>query len=316
VKTALVTGATGGLGRALTTALHHHGWSVRGLARSGPTSGDSFVAADIATVDWELVLGDCEVVFHLAAFVHRRVATQSDREAVYALNEQATRRLADSCRRRKVPLIFASSVAVFSAGTSADGAVSDYAVSKRRAEEAIERQGQMGLGFTIVRLPLLYGPGGRGNMERMLRAIYRRRYWPVVGDDIRKSCLFLDDAATALIRAQPLAAAGRNETHVASSQSAATLSEIHRHAYRAVHQSSVPRPAIPVRYALSTAAAADQLAGAFGRRTQLLKSMQALTAPAEFDGSVFARAAGFEPRISLQTGIERTARWIRTTSTQ
>lgn len=57
-KTALVLGATGGIGGAIATALHRHGWQVRGMARNADAGrkinaqldwvgGDAMVASDV-----------------------------------------------------------------------------------------------------------------------------------------------------------------------------------------------------------------------------------------------------------------------------
>jgi nucleoside-diphosphate-sugar epimerase len=163
-----------------------------------------------------------DVVFHLAAFVHRLPRTAEEIREVHEVNHHATARLAEACLAAGATLVFVSTVAV-----SAD---SEYGRSKAAAEDAIREAGKRGLSFSIVRFPLLYGPHGRGNMERMLAAIRARRYWPI-GDPVTpKSCLFLDDAARALLLA---AARGLGEHFVAAPLVPWTLGEIHaRHTRR------------------------------------------------------------------------------------
>lgn len=56
-KTALVLGATGGIGGSIAEALLRHGWTVRGLARSVPSAGAC--PAPLASVRW--IQGDAMV---------------------------------------------------------------------------------------------------------------------------------------------------------------------------------------------------------------------------------------------------------------
>lgn len=49
-RTALLIGATGGVGGETASALEHHGWTIRALSRRGKPDGD--------TTDWNWVKGD------------------------------------------------------------------------------------------------------------------------------------------------------------------------------------------------------------------------------------------------------------------
>ncbi len=49
-RTALVLGATGGIGGETAAALERHGWAIRALSRNGQPAGD--------TTGWEWVKGD------------------------------------------------------------------------------------------------------------------------------------------------------------------------------------------------------------------------------------------------------------------
>src|SRR5262245_10834533 len=191
----LVTGVTGGLGRALIKGLvRQH--SVLGVATHALSNVEDrceqFIVADIAEVNWDAVLADCETLFHLASYVHKPSRSEGDRASAWRTNVEATVRLADACRRHSTLLVFASSVAALQCGAAQQEtttAPSDYAKTKWWAERQIESQANQGLRFVILRFPLLYGPAGRGNMERLLRAIHRRRYWPIGPGTAKKSCL-------------------------------------------------------------------------------------------------------------------------------
>lgn len=49
-RTALLIGATGGVGGETASALEHHGWTLRALSRRGKPDGD--------TTGWDWVKGD------------------------------------------------------------------------------------------------------------------------------------------------------------------------------------------------------------------------------------------------------------------
>jgi UDP-glucose 4-epimerase len=306
--TALITGATGGLGRALCRALKREGVRVVGLSqrRRDAPDCDTLLEGDVSSIAWDDIIAGCDVVFHLAAYVHKPVANGADLQRVVAVNTQATNRLAESCERRGIHLVFASSVAAFDAETRSSA--TPYAHSKLAAERAIAAAGKTGLRYSSVRFPLLYGPHGHGNMERMLRAIYRRRYWPIDSPNATKSCLFFADAADALIRAWRRERA-MNRTLTASPTIAPTLGAIHQEAYAAFGR-PVPWPAIPNIVARLGAGVIDSAGPFLGRPLAYATMIRTLTSPAAFDGSAFADATDFAPQVPLSLGMRQTAEWI------
>jgi UDP-glucose 4-epimerase len=298
---AVVTGAAGALGRALIAQLAKVGTSVLGLDRvEAAIPGATVERCEIATAPFAEIVRLGDVVYHLAAFVHRLPRTAEEIREIHEVNHHATARLAQACLAAHAKLVFVSTVAV-----SAD---SEYGRSKAAAEEAVRRLGRDGLSFSIIRFPLLYGPHGHGNMERMLQAIRSGRYWPIGDPMTPKSCLFLDDAARALVVAAEKALGG---TFVASPNVAPTLGEIHAAAYAAVGRRT-PRVTIPRVAALAAARAVQAMAGLAGRSTRLPEQIETLTEPASFDGTPFARATGFSEEVDLAEGMRRTARWLET----
>lgn len=308
----LVTGATGGLGHALVRRLRADGQRVTALGRR-PTmvEGVETVAAELTAAPWRELLAGCGTVYHLAAYVHRPVVDAAERARMAAVNHVATAALAAACREAGAKLVFASTVAVLGAGgdglgdDAAPAPVTDYGQTKLLAEEAI--RGTHGLAHAILRFPLLYGPHGRGNLERMLRAIARHRYWPIGSPAVRKSCLHFDDAAEALVLAGRHLSTG---TYLVAPAEPTTLGDLHRAAYAAVG-ASCPRPAIPSAAARLVAGAVDIATRMLGRPTGLGRSIATLTSPAWYDGAPFRRLTGFHPRIPLSDGLLATVRWLR-----
>jgi UDP-glucose 4-epimerase len=312
----VITGMSGGLGRALAARLPSGDITAIDRMAPPPRLVGRFVQGDVAEMDFAGLFGPESVVFHLAAVVHTRPDSQSDVRQTYRVNTDATARIAAAAREAGARLVFVSSVAVFGgdrtgAPLSEDDMArpeTDYGKSKLLAEDAIRAEGTRGLAYTILRFPLLYGPRGRGNMERMLRAIGRRAYWPIGDQSIPKSTLYFDDAAAALLLAAGSPAA-HNGTFIASPRVAPTLGQIHEAAYRAMGRWRPP--AIPAPAARRAARAADTLLGLLARRTRLAQQVEALTTPATFDGSRFSEATTFEPKVAIGEGLARTVAWLR-----
>lgn len=307
----LVTGATGGLGRALVRRLRATGVEVVATARSPATiEGCEVIAFDLTTAPWSDLVTACSTAYHLAAFVHRAPASAQERALMEAVNHGATAALAEACARSRTKLVFASSVAVLGPGGEGlgDDAVprptTDYGRTKLEAEGAIRA---LCPDHAILRLPLLYGPHGRGNMERMLRAIARNRYWPLGDPGVRKSCLYLDDAAEALVLA---GACVRGGTYVVAPSEPTRMRDLHAAAYAAVGERA-PTTSIPRGIAMAGAAAVDAALRLLRRPARIQQAVATLTGPAWYDGAGFRRVTGFEPRIALADGLRATAAWLR-----
>jgi nucleoside-diphosphate-sugar epimerase len=307
----LITGAAGGLGRATAERLART-FEVTGLVRTPPSTPVAGLArtlvADIRSADWGPLLDGVVAVIHLAAFVHRPDAGPFQRGELVATNRDATAAIAAACRSAGKKLVFASSISVYGPTVAAlresthPEPETVYGRSKLEAEEAIRRECPRGLRAAILRLPLLYGPWGRGNMERMLGAISRRHYWPIGDPAIQKSCLHFADAAAAL----ELALSDRVEgTFNVAPEHAPTLGEIHAAAYAAVGLRAPPHA--PAALARVVATFADAGLRLIGRRPRLSRAIETLVRPALVDGQRFAAAAGFTPVVPLAEGLRGTA---------
>jgi UDP-glucose 4-epimerase len=174
-KQLLITGATGFVGQHLAPALAERGHRVVAVVRHpgmfGPTINQVLIQ-DITSLDWMPLLQDIDVVIHLAAIAHRgdHVA-----EAVYdKVNRQVTASLARATARAGARLIFLSSVAAQSPSSS-DLPLTEknlcipagaYGQSKLNAEIDIAASGGQ---YIILRPPLIYGRGVKGNMRRLIQ---------------------------------------------------------------------------------------------------------------------------------------------------
>ncbi|MDH3702466.1 MAG: NAD-dependent epimerase/dehydratase family protein [Alphaproteobacteria bacterium] len=197
--TVLVTGATGFLGTALCPLLTAHGLPVRPAGRD--ETGD--IGPE---TDWRPLLDGAETVIHLAARAHVMRDRAADPLAAFQrVNTAATAALARAATDAGIKrFIFVSTVKVLgetarNALTAGDPAAPQdpYAVSKWQAEQALAKHAGA-FDLVILRPPLVYGPGVRGNFLTLLRAIDRGWPLPLGGIDNRRSLIHLGNLADAI----------------------------------------------------------------------------------------------------------------------
>ncbi|MCK6406657.1 MAG: NAD(P)-dependent oxidoreductase [Rhodocyclaceae bacterium] len=158
----LVTGASGFLGRAVTSQLAAAGWKVYSSVRRDRNRESDFVhdfedPRFIASLD---DLPHLDAIVHLAA----QVDFSADKElSLFQSNVVATASLAEFARRRGIHFVFSSSALVAGSKTSNISASSvpkadtAYARSKLLAEELIAASG---VHATVLRIGGIFGLNG------------------------------------------------------------------------------------------------------------------------------------------------------------
>jgi nucleoside-diphosphate-sugar epimerase len=181
-KRVFVTGATGFIGGHLARRLHHEGAHVLALERT-PGKGDALKELGIEIVQGDItdharmseIIGqDVQIVTHIAAWVLGR-GSANEAEAI---NVTATRHLAQVAAAAGVErFVYTSSIAVY--GLQGDTDVDEttpvepfgdpYGDTKIRAEAAIRQVSrETGLAYSIVRPGVTYGPEAYDWTVRMI----------------------------------------------------------------------------------------------------------------------------------------------------
>lgn len=215
-KLILVTGATGFVGQALCVTLVNQGFSVRAAVRDCT----KFKVAGCETVvvpsmeediDWTNALADVDVIIHLAARVHVMQDNASNPlHAFRKVNLYATEHLARSAVANNVKrLVYVSSIKVNGEETTGDGKFTEqskpapqdpYGVSKYEAELSLHKiASETALEVAIVRPPLVYGPGVKGNFAQMISIIKKRIPLPFLAVNNLRSLIYIDNFVSALI---------------------------------------------------------------------------------------------------------------------
>ncbi len=189
MKSILITGAGsyvgGNLARWLARAPHRYRVETVDLR------GDAWRAADFAAFD---------AVFHVAGIAH---VTRNRRRAdiYFRVNRDLAHAAAAKAKAAGVKqFIFMSSIIVYGPGRRIRGLIGPettpapadpYGESKLQAEQRLREIESDAFKVAIIRSPMVYGPGGKGNYPRLARLARRCPFFPDV--DNRRSMIYIDN---------------------------------------------------------------------------------------------------------------------------
>lgn len=316
MPTALVTGASGFIGRKLCARLKADGFRVVALVGKARVEGpwDESFSVDIANASAvaalaEKIPGGCAAVFHLAGKAHALSEIGGDDAAYFRINAEGTRNLLALARalgaRR---FVLASTVKVMGEGGFESGDESaacepatPYGKSKYEAERAV-LDPDAGVPGVSLRLSMVYGGKERGNMTRMVDAVRRRRFPPFPETGNRRSMVHVDDVVSAFVLAATHTAAV-GETFIVTDGKLYSTREIYL-IIRGVLGRSVPAFTPPLWFFRFAAKIGDLLGHLAGRRMPLdTDSLSKLTDSAAYSNRKIVEKLGFSPRHTLEDGV-------------
>ena len=201
-----VTGAGGFIGAVLVRTLVEAGYQVRAMVRRPPPAFieklpavECFRAGDVADLaSWSAALDGADAVVHLVAQVHVTGAAAANDGEYRRVNVAGSVELARACAGHSVKrLVYISTIKVngetsgvraFTADDPPAPADDPYARSKAEAEAALlEVARETDVEVAVIRPPLVYGPGVRGNFRALLRAVAAQRPLPLASIENARS---------------------------------------------------------------------------------------------------------------------------------
>lgn len=167
------------------------------------------VVADLTEVtSLDRLCDGVDTVFHLAGYAHSADANGDSDAAIHRrVTVEGTRALLDRARRAGVKrFVYVSSVKAMGEGseecideTVMALPVTEYGRAKFEAEQLVLALGcDRGMHVCVLRLPLVYGPGIKGNLLKMIMAIDSGRFPPLPEVHNKRSMVHVDDVVQAL----------------------------------------------------------------------------------------------------------------------
>jgi nucleoside-diphosphate-sugar epimerase len=305
----LVTGASGFVGhrvmREVANRVHLRPIGALRTVPNGVASSIYRKSGDLQSCyDWTECLQNIDVVVHCAARVHvMRESSLSPLTNFRAVNVEGTLDLARQAAELGVKrFIFLSSIKVNGEGTAsgsvyrpndAPAPIDPYGVSKMEAEFALQALAdETGMEVVIIRPPLVYGSGVKGNFASMIKLVGKGLPLPLGAVHNKRSLVALDNLVDLIITCidHPGAA---NETFLVSDGEDLSTTQLLQGVAEAMGKPSrlIPVPASLLQFGAT-------LLGKKAVAQRLLGSLQV-------DISHTRKCLNWTPPLTVKQGLQR-----------
>ena len=307
-----MTGANGFVGHALCAGAVARGMQVRGSIRHQcdlPAGVERVVVGEIdENTNWWGALNGCDIVIHLAARAHvMHESAKNPLEEFRRVNVQGTEHLARNAVASGVKrFVYVSSIKVNGEETLGGKSYAErdmpmpqdaYGVSKWEAEQVLHRVAEeTGLEVVIVRPPLVYGAGVKGNFAQLLSVLTRGIPLPLASIRNQRDLIYVGNLVDALIAcATHPAAVG--QTYLVSDGEGVSTPDLIRNLAQALGKFNLvfPFPIYVMRFC----------AGLFGKSAAVDRLTQSL----QIDSSKIRKELSWKPPYTMQQGLQATADW-------
>ena len=209
----IVSGASGFIGKSLIRKLNEDGHRVFGLVREPINCFKSecytnILIKDISNnIDFDKNF-KIDIIYHLAAKTHSISNSYQEYYDVNVIGLQSILNLSNKLSIKKI--IMLSSIKVngegfasndnFYSDNSLEKPMDNYGISKLEAENLLKNHCRNNnISFVILRPPLVYGKGVKGNLKKLISYIDRNIPLPVINTENKRSLISLRNLVSALI---------------------------------------------------------------------------------------------------------------------
>jgi nucleoside-diphosphate-sugar epimerase len=322
----LVTGADGFLGRHFLAELARSGLPTRAMLLPGlpekPLPGNpQVVHADVLNPEsLAEAVDQVTDIIHLAARVHILDDRAPDPdEAFFRVNVEGTRALLQAAAKAGVKrFLLMSSVAAMGDDQGEHGsrgplgqASTPYGRSKLAAEQVMfDFASKHGIQAVALRPPIIYGPGAKGNVLRLLEAAHADRRLPFGRIANQRSMVYVGTVIDAALRAmQSPVSAGK--TYIVCDTRPYGTAELYTEICRAMGKPPLLRN-VPVWLLRAAAGIGDAVERILHRKMPVNSYVvKRIVGDLCFDGSKIQQELDWSPKVPLEEGISKTVQWYR-----
>jgi len=310
MKKICITGANGFIGNTLCNSLKSSNNHIRGFVKAMDSDNNSSETEHISVGDissktnWKDHLKGFDYIIHCAGLTHQ-MSSIKDINVYNLVNIDGTKRLAEHAVEAGIKrLVFLSSVKV-------NGEITDqitkqkfshkdnsnpkdlYAISKLEAEKALwEISSRTGLEMVVVRLPLVYGYGVKGNLARLIKLVKSGIPLPLGLIKNQRSMIGIDNLIDLLIRCIDHPEAN-GKTFLASDKEDLSTPELIK-----LIASSMGKKVNLFPFPISIL---KFLGSVFGKREEINRLVGSL----RIDNSYTKQILNWTPPVSVEEGIRR-----------
>ncbi|PSB50077.1 NAD-dependent epimerase/dehydratase family protein [Chamaesiphon polymorphus] len=323
----LITGATGFLGKQLVVKLSQLGHEVTALGRNS-TIGDRLVTENVRFVsrdlrDREGIIADLQgqdYVFHCGALS----SPWGKERDFYEINYLGTKNVIEGCQIHRIKrLIHVSTSAVYCdyrdrlnilEDTPLPIPVNAYTRSKQLAELEVSKAYQAGVPTITIRPRGIFGPGDTAILPRLMRA-NRRVGIPFI--DRGRACIditYIDNVIDALLLCQTAPDTALGKIFNITNGEPITVANLLTKLFTKLDEPCRLRP-ISLRAANWTASLMELIANTIllGKEPILTRYTVGLLAYSQtLDITAATHELGYQPRVSIDSGLDIFARWYQT----
>jgi UDP-glucose 4-epimerase len=326
-KKILITGTTGFIGGHILRRLSESGFQCVAVVRKSNSELESILEKknifegnieDLITK--QSVFKDVRSVIHGAARVHQMQETAADPASEYRkVNIDLTMKLAEKALEAGVErFIFLSSVKVMGDECASGKIIGEsdvpkptdlYGSSKLEAEERLRALfgKRNGAACTILRLPMVYGEGNKGNMTGLLRAASRKIPLPIGAVTGKRSMVYVGNVADAVLTVVSAPASSETvETFYLTDGEDYSSAELYSAIFSAMNNGKTGLIYIP--------AGIFRLSARTNRRIRAIVSR--LFDDYRFSSERFRKRYTWNAPFSLKQGVGNVVTWYKSACTQ